>query len=202
MSFNLPQNTPISPPAAPQAAPQGYIRYAPEEPCPEPEAFLSLRFVIFAVVMIGGATAGGLIQSGKIPLNGLSKIPAAVAALATHPLQAGKASPAGPAAQPLQAVSAVIHRVVAAAPTATPVPPLKPDAFVVTSISMGQPSIAIINGTSRVEGDPVEAPGVTGWKVSRIVDGAVVFQNGSALATVLLSTPGLNPLNDQLHPLN
>jgi len=88
-----------------------------------------------------------------------------------------------------------------AAPTA-PVPPLKPGAFVVTSISLGRPSIAIINGISHMEGDPLKAPGVTGWKVKRIVDGGIWLQNGAAVASIPLTLPGLKPLDDQLHPLN
>ena len=107
-------------------------------------------------------------------------------------------------AQASAAPSPVFHSAPApsAVPAAPPVAPLNPGAFVVTSISIGQPSFAIINGTSRVEGDPVEAPGVTGWKVRQIVDGAVVLQNGSTVASVPLSTPGIKPLDDALHPLN
>ena len=72
----------------------------------------------------------------------------------------------------------------------------------VTSISLGEPSFAIINGRSLIVGDPVAAPGVTGWKVSRIVDGAVLLQNGSTFTSLPLSLPGIKPLDDQLHPLN
>jgi hypothetical protein len=85
---------------------------------------------------------------------------------------------------------------------AAPVAPLKAGAFVVTSISLGQPSIAIINGTSHAEGDPIEAPGVTGWKVMRIGDGTVWVQNGSTVAALPLTLPGIKPLDDELHPLN
>ena len=83
-----------------------------------------------------------------------------------------------------------------------PAPALKPGVFVVTTISVGQPSIAIINGKTRGEGDPVEAPGVTGWRIKQIVDGAVWLQNGSTFASVPLATPTLKPLDDTLKPLN
>ena len=89
-----------------------------------------------------------------------------------------------------------------ASATVATVPPPKDGTFVVTTISVGQPSFAIINGTSHVEGDALEAPGVTGWKVRQIEDGAVVVQNGATLASLPLSTPGIKPLDDELHPLN
>jgi hypothetical protein len=173
MSIQLPPNP------APNAA-KTYISLPPE-PDEAPDRFFSAKFVIFTILVIGGATAGGLVQSGKISLHQILPIQKA-------PVQASapKAAPSAPRA----------------APTAVPVPPLKPDTFIVTSISIGQPSFAIINGISRVEGDPVQAPGVTGWKVSRVLENAVLLQNGSAFASLPLSTPGLKPLDDALHPLN
>jgi hypothetical protein len=174
------------------SAPNGgksYISLPPEIDLPDP--IFSVKFVVFAIFVIGAAAVGGAVQSGRIsldrlPPNPFFNAPKAVAA----PAQAPVAAAAAPAPH------------VAPAATPAPVPPLKPDTFVVTSISIGAPSFAIINGTSRVEGDPVEAPGVTGWRVRQIVDGAVVLQNRSTLATLPLSTPGFKPLDDELHPLN
>lgn len=85
---------------------------------------------------------------------------------------------------------------------AKPAPTPKPGTFVVTSISLGHPSYAIINGISRTEGAPVEAKGVTGWKVSRITDGGILLMNGSAVYPIRLSLPDIRPLNDSLRPLN
>jgi hypothetical protein len=87
------------------------------------------------------------------------------------------------------------------APVVT-IPAPKAGTFVVTAISLGQPSFAIVNGKSRIEGDPVEAPGVTGWKVKQIVDGAVYLQNGATVTSIPLSLPGIKPLDDKLQPLN
>jgi hypothetical protein len=171
-----------TPPEAAQNAPKGYISLPPEIEEPKPPLF-SAKFVIFAIFLVGAAAIAGSVKSGRISLNRYFNVPGAIA-----PAQAP--APQTPA-----------HQSAPTAPAA-PVAPLKPDAFVVTSISLGQPSIAIINGTSRVEGDAVEAPGVTGWKVKQIVDGAVVLQNGSTLTTLPLSTPGIKPLDDELHPLN
>jgi hypothetical protein len=168
---------PVKP--APNAG-KSYISLPPEID-EVPDRIFSVKFVIFAILVIGAAAVGGSVQSGKISLNRFFNLP--------------KSAALAPAALVLPAHAAP-------APSAMPVPALKPDAFVVTSISLGQPSIAIINGTSRVEGDPVEAPGLTGWKVRQIEDGAVVLQNGSTLATLPLSTPGIKPLDDELHPLN
>jgi hypothetical protein len=163
---------------------KGYISLPPEVDLPDPERFLSAKFVIFAVLVISAAGLGGAAQSGRISLTRLFHAKAAVQAQA--------------AGAPLAAPVATGAR----APAAAPVAALNPGTFVVTSISIGQPSFAIINGTSRVEGDAVEAAGVAGWKVKQIVDGAVVLQNGSTVASVPLSTPGIKPLDDSLHALN
>jgi hypothetical protein len=145
-----------------------------------PKRIFTVKFVIFAILVIGAAAVGGLVQSGKISLKQY---------LSPKPVVAQAA--------PAQALSP--H---AAATKAPPVPPLKPDTFVVTSVSVGQPSFAIINGISHAEGDPLTAPGVTGWKVHRILDDSVLLQNGKTFASVPLSTPGMKPLDDTLHPLN
>lgn len=170
-------------PQAPSNAPKGYISYPPEVPCPDPEPFFSARFAIFAILVIGAGAAGGSIQSGRISLSQYFNRPKAqaqaAATTATNPKAHG--SPA---------------------PSATPAPAFKPDTFIVTSISIGEPSFAIINGISRVVGDHVEAPGAAGWKVRQIVDGAVVLQNGPTLVSLPLSAPGIKPLDDVLHPLN
>jgi hypothetical protein len=164
--------TPVNGPA-PSAFPR-YVSLPPERD-PEPASWLSAKFIIFAILVIGAAAVAGSLKSGKLTLPGY--------------FHANKATAqARPSAAP--------------AASAAPVAPLKPGAFVVTSISLGQPSFAIINGQSRIEGDPVEAPGVTGWKVKRIVDGAVWLQNGTTLAPLPLSMPGIKPLDDELHPLN
>jgi hypothetical protein len=137
-----------------------------------------VKFVIFAILVISMATFAGLLKSGRISLNRYFSTSTAAVQAPAH-------------------ATAAIH-----AATPPPVPAPAAGTFVVTSISIGQPSFAIINGTSRVAGDPVEAPGATGWTVKQIVDGAVILQNGSTLTTIPLSTPGIKPLDDDLHPLN
>jgi hypothetical protein len=159
----------------PNAAP--VYRSYPAQVEPEPAPVFSAGFVIFAVLVIGAGAYLGCLKSGKVPLPKFLTAPNAVAR---------------PAA----------HAVLSVPPAAPPVAPLNPASFVVTSISLGQPSYAIINGTSHAVGDAVEAPGVTGWKVARIVDGTVWLQNGATFAALPLSTPGIKPLDDTLHPLN
>lgn len=166
-----------SPPTPAAVAPKTYVSLPPQ--IEEPAPFFSAKFIVFSIFVLGAAALAGSIQSGKISLNKYLRM---VKAEALAP--ASGAPPAAPA------------------PAASPVPLFKPDTFVVTSISMGDPSFAIINGVSRTVGDPVEAPGVTGWKVRQIGNGKVWFQNGSSVESVALTAPGLNPLNDQLHPLN
>lgn len=162
---------------------KSYISLPPETSRRD-EPFFPAKFVIFAVLVIGAAATAGSLQSGRISLNRFFNVPASAPA-APHP--AFHTAPA---------------TATAPASTAAPVPTLKPDTFVVTSISIGQPSIAIINGTSHIQGDPLQAPGVTGWKVGQIVDGAVILENGATVATIPLSAPAIKPLDDTLHPLN
>jgi len=103
----------------------------------------------------------------------------------------------------IKAVSPVIAAIIPKAVRAPAAPLPSPDTFKVTSISMGDPSIAIINGISHAVGDEVNAPGVSGWKVKQIGEDAVVLENGSTDMTVPLSMDdGLKPLDDGLHPLN
>ena len=175
MSFQTP-STNLPPPPA-----KTYVSLPPESDPAAP--VFTAGFVIFAILVIAAAAVGGAIQSGRLPLSRFFNTPKATVQAAAQTI-----------------VAHVAHA--APTPAAAPVPPLKPDTFVITSISVGQPSFAIINGVSRVEGDAVEAPGVTGWKVRLIVDGAVVLQNGSTLTSLPLTTPGIKPLDDQLHPLN
>jgi hypothetical protein len=132
-----------------------------------------IAFTIFAIVVIGGAAIGGLFKSGKLKLDQFFHTAKPVAVQAAAPI-----------------------------PHSAPAAPPKPGAFVVTSISLAQPSYAIINGVSHTEGDPVEAPGAPGWKLNRILDGAVWLQNGSTVVAIPLTTPGIKPLDDELHPLN
>jgi len=161
-----------SPPQPPKPAPGSYISLPPEV-APETKTF-SPGFIVFAILLIVAAAVAGCLQSGKLSLNQYFNVPkpVVVAQAAPHP----------------------------AAPIA--VPPPKAGAFLITSISLGASSFAIINGKSRVQGDPVEAPGVTGWKVNQIVEGGVRLQNGATIVLVPVSEPGLKPLDDQLHPLN
>jgi hypothetical protein len=161
--------------------PGGYTRL-PAEADAEPRAGSAVAFAIFAVLVIGAATVAGLVKSGKLDLNKFFNVPK-------------------PAAQRQPAVPAPAHTA-AARPPAAAAAPLKPGAFVVTSISIGQPSFAIINGRSRSEGDALEAPGVTGWSVARITEEAVLVRNGSTYASLPLSTPDMKPLDDSLKPLN
>jgi hypothetical protein len=159
---------------------RNYIVLPPEEVV-EPAPFLSVKFILFTLVVMTASIALGL--HGKIP-----SIPFNIPFIKT----------AAPAAQ----TQPVAPAATANAAPAAPVPPLNPAAFTVTSISLGQPSFAIINGVARSVGDSVDSPGVTGWKVKNIMEGTVLLQNGSSFATLTQSTPGINPLNDTLHPLN
>ncbi|HEX4083745.1 MAG TPA: hypothetical protein VHY22_02450 [Chthoniobacteraceae bacterium] len=96
----------------------------------------------------------------------------------------------------------ILGRKPAVAHAASTPAPLKAGAFVVTSISVGRPSYAIINGVSHAEGDTLSAPGATGWRVRRIDDAVVWVQNGMTVTSIPLTTMALKPLNDTLHPLN
>ena len=158
-------------------AQKGYIVLPPEiiEPAPP---VLSAKFMLFTVVVMTAAVALGLHVRLPFIHFGKTAMPVAQAQ--------------GPAAGPVAATAA----------TAAAIPPLNPAAFVVTSISLGQPSFAIINSASYTVGDSVAAPGVTGWKVKTIMDGTVLLQNGAAFTTLQLTTPGIKPLDDDLHPLN
>jgi hypothetical protein len=158
------------------APPKGYISLPPEVDEPTEKIFTA-KFVIFAVLVIAMATVAGLLKSGHLSLNKYFNTPPTVTAALAH-------TPFAPAATPV------------------PIAPLSPAAVAVTSISLGQQSFAIINGNARMVGDAIDVPGVTGWKVKQITDGAVVFQNGSTISTIPLTSPGLNKLDDTLHPLN
>ena len=163
----------------------------------EPAFGLSWMFILFAVLVIGAAAVAGSVRSGKLNLNQYFSVPKPAAQ--AHPVQAAQVARPGEPAHTAQASTA--SKAIRGALVIPPAP-LKPNTFVVTSISLGEPSFAIINGRSLIVGDPVAAPGVTGWKVSRIVDGAVLLQNGSTFTSLPLSLPGIKPLDDQLHPLN
>jgi hypothetical protein len=185
-----------------QPAPGKTYVVLPPEPEPEPEALFSAKFVVFCIFVIGaGALAGG-IQSGQIPVQRYLHLP--VSSGSTVSLAPSSATPA-PAAHAAPAAVAVPAKVAPAALiAATPAPPISFPAktFVVSSISIGNPSIAIINGISRVKGDLVETDSVKGWTVRQIRENAVVLQNAATLETIPLSTPELNPLDDTLKPLN
>jgi hypothetical protein len=157
-------------------AEKSYVVLPPE--IVEPAPFLSAKFMLFTVVVMTVAVALGL--HGKLPFIHFSKT----------------STPGEQASGPVAAIAAMVSR---PAPSA---PPLNTSALVVTSISLGQPSFAIINGVSRTVGDSVDAPGVTGWKIKAITEGTVLLQNGTSVASLTLSDPGLKPLNDDLHPLN
>lgn len=159
-------------------AEKNYIVLPPE--IVEPAPFFSAKFVIFTVVVMTAAVALGL--HGAI--------------LFSHFRKTGAAAAQAPG--PMAAIVALVKP----APSAPPVPPLNTAAFVVTSISLGQPSFAIINGASRTVGDSVDGPGAVGWKIKAIMEGTVLLQNGTSFATLTLTDPGLKPLNDDLHPLN
>lgn len=164
-----------TPPQPVQNAPKGYISLPPEVDEAVQGRFFSAKFVVFAIFVISAAAVAGSAQSGRISLSKYLKF---------AKMEAMAPASGAPAA------------------AVTPVPVFKADAFVVTSISAAEPPFAIINGVSHTVGDTVEAPGVTGWSVREIGNGRVWFQNGSSVASVAMTTPGLNPLNDQLHPLN
>lgn len=183
----------------------------PPEPDPEPKPFITVNFVAFTVAVITVAALAGLVQSGRIPLDRFTgghkavaqiapAAPAAPAAAASpaataHP----SASPAGPATAPAQAATAAV----VAKPSPPPLPTaFPPDTFVVSSISIGQPSFAIINGISRVKNELVETDKVKGWTVRQINGDSVVLQNDGVLETVPLNTPKFNALDDTLKPLN
>ena len=166
-----------APVPTPAPAPVQFPSYSRDSGYEEPPS--SPRFLIFAIVAVVAAAIAGLIQSGKLPFlpHAASTSPTAAGAAQSHP--------------------SLLH------PTAAVAVPLpKPGAFTVTTISLVPPRFAIINGKSRVEGDSIDAPGVTGWKIAHIVDGAVLIQNGSTSAWLPETLPGIKPLNDQLHALN
>jgi hypothetical protein len=158
---------------------KNYVVLPPE--IVEPAPFFSAKFMLFTVVVMTVAVALGL-------HGGISFI------------HFGKSG--APTAQAPGAMAAIAALVSKPAPAAPPVPPLNTAALAVTSISMGEPSFAIINGVSRTVGDSVDAPGAPGWKIKAITEGTVLLQNGTSVATLQLSDPGLKPLNDDLHPLN
>jgi hypothetical protein len=187
---------PANPP--PAAAPVCPPYSDPVEIRPEP--FLSMRFVIFAVLVIALAIAAALLKTGKGSLNDFFSAPKPVPQ-STPAAPQPKAKPAMTVVQAKSpAIPAAIHSVAVASPK--PAEPPKPGTFVVTSISLSQPSFAIINGKARFVGDNVEVPGATGWKVSQIADGFVYLQNGTTFTTLPLNTPSIKPLDDQLKPLN
>jgi len=207
MSLPTP-STPAAPAqSTPASSPKGYVVLPPEVEA-APDKVFSGKFVVFTIFVIGLAIVGGLAKSGKPALiqyvtlshyfnvaKAAAMAPASGAAAA--PASQDAAAPAAPVAQKVSAAPAEN-----AAGPAPSVVTLDPNTFVVTSISIGQPSFAIINGTAKVVGDAVEASGVTGWKVSQIEDGTVWLQNGASLAALHLSTPGIKALDDNLRPLN
>jgi hypothetical protein len=164
-------------PSAPtQNAPKQYVSLPPEK---APEPFLSGKFVAFAIFVISIAAGAGLVQSGRISV--------------AKYIDTRKVAAVAPF------VAAIIPK--SAQVPAVPAPPA--GTFTVTSISIGDPSFAIINGVSRSVGDPVDTNGVTGWKVKQIGDEVVVLQNGTTVTSVPLTIPdGLKPLDDSLHPVN
>jgi hypothetical protein len=203
-------DNPVKEPA-PKAAP-GYQAFPTEADLEEPARCFSPGFIVFAVVVIGVAAMAGSIKSGKINLNWFFNVPKVASQAAGAPVLGntrGTAATPGmtaAASAPTAAASGTAHSAPGApgvhgTPTGA-VPPLKPGAFIVTSISLSPPAFAIINGRSRIVGDTVEAPGVIGWKVARVMDGAVILQNGGSFATLPLTAPGLKPLDDELKPLN
>jgi hypothetical protein len=183
-----------------------YIVLPPEE-APEPEAFFSAKFVVFCVIVIGIAALAGAVQAGLIPVQSyLAKLPGVNSSGLSFAPSSATPAPISPVA-PAAAVSpAAVAAKAAPSPLipATPPPPksFPASTFVVSSISIGNPSFAIINGVSRLKGDLVETDTVKGWTVRQIVENAVVLQNGEALETIPLSAPELKPLDDTLKPLN
>jgi len=136
----------------------------------------SLRFIIVSILILAVAGIGGLLQTGRLTVAQLTG-----------------------AAQAAATPSPAAHAVPAAAP---PAPTPKPGTFVLSSISLGHPSYAIINGVARTEGAPVTAPGVTGWKLSRIMEGGILLMSGTTVFPIRLTVPDIRPLDDNLHPLN
>jgi hypothetical protein len=188
-----------------QPAPGKTYIVLPPEPDPEPEPFFSVRFILFCAVVFNLAVLGGSIQSGRIRVDRylhlkepptsttVSFAPSVAAASPVAPV--AHASPSasgapGSLAKPVNAALALI------APT------FPPDTFVVSSISIGNPSFAIINGVSRFKDSLVETDTVKGWTVRTITENSVVLQNGRTLKTIPLSAPKLKPLDDTLQPLN
>jgi hypothetical protein len=199
------QETPAT--AAPTTSPKGYVVLPPE--VVEPVTFLSAKLVAFAVVVFAAATVAGLVRSGRLEISGFGVKPAAVvsagapvSADATTPVAANPVAAQKPVMVTQKPVSFVANAAVQPVKPVAPSPTLPAGTFTVSSISVGNPSFAIINGTAKVAGDAVEANGVTGWSVRQITESTVVLQNGSGVAELPLTSPGLNPLNDKLNPLN
>jgi hypothetical protein len=98
--------------------------------------------------------------------------------------------------RPMQVASAAVRTVV------VPKVVLDEKSFKVTSILLGNPSFAIINGRTYAEGEFLRAPKVAAapgttsapaarTRVYRINDGSVVLQNQEQLITVALQRPEL-----------
>jgi len=144
-----------------------------------------------------------LVQSGRITLSQFPRLPGSgTTTVSFAPSAAAPAPPtvhAGPAvAVPVRPATAQV-----AAATSVPVPKsFPPDTFVVTSISLGNPSYAIINGFSYETDEEVNSNTAKGWFIRQITENSVILQNGDSIETVPLSTPKLQPLNDTLQPLN
>ncbi len=97
-------------------------------------------------------------------------------------------------------------RVTQAAPVSTAAPvlvktTLDPNNYKITSILLGSPSLAVINGRAYGEGEYIKTPRTSAPPVGqaaaprilvqRITDSSVVLQQGDQQATVLFNRPGL-----------
>jgi hypothetical protein len=187
-----------------QPAPGKTYIVLPPEADPVPEPIFSARFLVFAFIVISLAAIGGLVRSGRITVNQVLHLPAS--STATVSFAPSSAVPA-PAAAAVHAAPASVVQPRPAAPVAAAVPiaapkSFPPDTFVVTSIAIGSPSYAIINGFSYEIGQTVNSDTAKGWFIRQITGNSVVLQNGDSVETVPLSTPKLKPLDDTLQPLN
>jgi hypothetical protein len=170
----------------------------PPEPEAAPKPFLSVGFVIFSVVVIGAAGLGGAVQSGRISLDRFFNAPQTIGSgsLSFAPSAPGAhAAPKAPVLPPPPPSAPAPS--VPAAPKSFP-----PKTFVVSSISIGNPSFAIINGVSYTKDKEVQSDTVKGWIVRQITENSVILQNGDTAETVPLNSPDLKPLDDTLQPLN
>lgn len=88
---------------------------------------------------------------------------------------------------------------------AAPQPLLNERSFRVTSILLGSPSLAVINGRAYSEGEYIRMPKETGGlrvRVQRISDGLVMLQHDQQMLSVQLTRAELGPKKPEMEYLS